>query len=389
MRVGARGAAAQPRAADGSMQPQAVDLMHDPDEDLDAQDASALGDGGDVGKSCDFVMAPAHRCVTCSITELDVRASCKAAGHPTARATVQLRFYSCGKCGNLTHRVNTGPLRFAKSCCKEHSMPLPLPHHLPLPALKGACVSDEIGAMALVSLSGMLNDEIIGSSLDHTHARFPQLHDKVLFINPFLFQKLREPDDAAKAAASARYGGQRVPVPMTLLAGALGVQRWTRRLGGAATVLNAQWLVVPMCAKAHWTLGLIARPGRPGSFMIHLDSYMGLHTEAVVAAPLRAWLTCMIVERDGCSLDTAWQSLDMSYEVCAVQQQPNGSVDCGLFLCEFASRFCDMVDLNEPFTAGAFKAQFAQLPTLSPHDVGAPARTAMYKAILSAHAEAA
>ena len=123
--------------------------------------------------------------------------------------------------------------------------------------------------------------------------------------------------------------------------------------------------------------------------MMHLGSYMGLHTEAVVAAPLRAWLTCMFAERDGCSLDIAWQSLDMNYEVCAVQQQPNGPVDCGLFLCEFASRFCDMVDLNEPFTAGAFKAQFAQLPTLSLHDVGAPARTAMYKAILSAHAEAA
>jgi len=54
---------------------QAVDLMHDPEEDLDAQVASALGDGGDVGKSCDSVMAPALRCVTCSITELDVRAS--------------------------------------------------------------------------------------------------------------------------------------------------------------------------------------------------------------------------------------------------------------------------------------------------------------------------
>ena len=72
-----------------------------------------------------------------------------------------------------------------------------------------------------------------------THARFPQLHDKVLLIDSFLFQKLRGPDAAAKAAASARYGGKRVPVPMTLLAGALGVQRWQRRLGGAATILNA------------------------------------------------------------------------------------------------------------------------------------------------------
>ena len=115
--------------------------------------------------------------------------------------------------------------------------------------------------------------------------------------------------------------------------------------GGTARILGANWLLVPINGRLHWSLVLINSPGRPGSFMIHLDSCPGLHTAAFVADPLRAWLTCMVAERDGCSLDDAGLHIGTCrYVFCPAQKQPVGSVDCGLYLCAFASRFLSMVD---------------------------------------------
>ena len=159
--------------------------------------------------------------------------------------------------------------------------------------------------------------------------------------------------------------------------------------GGTARILGANWLLVPINGRLHWSLVLINSPGRSGSFMVHLDSCPGPHTAAFVADPLRAWLTCMIAKRDGCSLDDAGLHIGTCrYVFCPAQKQPVGSVDCGLYLCAFASRFLSMVDFNEPFTANEFIRQWAEQPHFSPLEVGPQQRTTMYKDILAAHAAA-
>ena len=213
-----------------------------------------------------------------------------------------------------------GRAQVRKKLLRGHSTPLPLPRHLPLPALPGSVDDAVITARDLTSLSGMLNDAVVASNLHCAWERFPQLREKVLLIGTFL-EKLFKPVPAAVEAAAAQFAGQRVPMSMAHLAGSQSIQRSQRRLGGTARILGAKWLLVPINGRLHWSLVLINSPGRPGSFMIHLDSCPGLHTAAFVADPLRAWLTCMVAERDGCSLDDAGLHIGTCrYVFCPAQQ---------------------------------------------------------------------
>ena len=152
----ARGAMPAPPAslAAGTREPSVPDAdLMDPDEpDLDAQVAAALAGDVGAGRRVDYVETSANRCMKgCALSVIQVP-TCAKSHLKVGAPHCKLRFYTCGKCGQLTHKLNDGPLLLARKCCKTDSVLQSPPSCLPL-YLPG---DKSIDAGALASLSYML-----------------------------------------------------------------------------------------------------------------------------------------------------------------------------------------------------------------------------------------